>query len=106
MKRLLRCCCLAALLIPYCPAFAQEQASPVGTKVIVVASDVELASDEGGVRRAQYGDVATVAKVDGQKLWLQEKGGDSGRTGHPGARSHADMEQAFLGHAGSERLRR
>ncbi|MCC7337475.1 MAG: tetratricopeptide repeat protein [Pirellulaceae bacterium] len=75
MMRLLRCCYLAALLIPFCTAFAQEQASPVGTKVIVVASDVELSSDEAGIRRAQYGDVATVAKVDGQKLWLQEKGG-------------------------------
>ena len=75
MKRRLRCCCLVSLLMTFRPAFAQEQTVPIGTKVIVVASDVELASDEAVIRRVQYGDVATVGRVDGQKLWLQEKRG-------------------------------
>lgn len=75
MKSLLRNCCLAALVIPCCESFAEDAKSLIGAKVIVVTSDVELTSDKEGIWRAQYGDVATVEKVDGQKLWLQEKGG-------------------------------
>lgn len=75
MKDLTRYCSVAALLILSSNTFAQDASSLIGTKVIVVASDVELTSDSNRIRRAQYGDVATVEKAAGPKVWLKENGG-------------------------------
>ncbi|MCA9130063.1 MAG: tetratricopeptide repeat protein [Planctomycetales bacterium] len=75
MKKLLRFCCVAILLIPSCTLLAQEATKLLGKKVIVIASDVTLTSDHDRIRRAQYGDVVTVERIEDEKLWLQEKGG-------------------------------
>ncbi|SFJ38827.1 DUF6807 domain-containing protein [Planctomicrobium piriforme] len=56
-------------------AVSTQQPDSPARKVFVVSEIAPLTADEGAARVAHYGDVLTVDRVDGNKLWISARNG-------------------------------